>query len=92
MELITKMASNQDVDTLKLKEQKNSLIADYAVRKNSKALLQTLTTIIPYFILFYTAIAALSISYWLSAAITAVLVLFILRVFVIMHDLSLIHI
>lgn len=86
MELIIKMASNQDVDTLKLKEQKNSLIADYAVRKNSKALLQTLTTIIPYFILFYTAIAALSISYWLSAAITAVLVLFILRVFVIMHD------
>ena len=72
--------------TTTLKEQKNALIAKYAIRSNVKALIQTLTTIVPYFILFYLAITSFETSYWLSAGLTLVLIFFILRVFVMLHD------
>ena len=72
--------------TATLKEQKNALIAKYAKRNNIKAFIQTLTTIVPYFILFYFAITSLETSYWLSAGLTLVLTFFILRVFVMLHD------
>jgi omega-6 fatty acid desaturase (delta-12 desaturase) len=69
-----------------LKAEKNELIAEYAVRNNLKAFIQTMTTILPYFVLFYLAIESLKISYWLAAGITLVLTLFIIRVFVMLHD------
>jgi omega-6 fatty acid desaturase (delta-12 desaturase) len=72
--------------TTTLKKQKNALIAEYAKRSNIKALIQTLTTIVPYFVLFYLAITSLETSYWLSAGLTLVLTFFILRVFVMLHD------
>jgi omega-6 fatty acid desaturase (delta-12 desaturase) len=72
--------------TKTLKDQKNALIADYAIRSNTKAFIQTLTTIVPYFVLFYLAIESLKISYWLAAGITLILTLFIIRVFVMLHD------
>ena len=73
-------------DLTNLKKQKNTLIADYAKRSNFKAFIQTLTTIVPYFVLFFLAIESLKISYWLSAGITLLLTLFIIRVFVMLHD------
>jgi omega-6 fatty acid desaturase (delta-12 desaturase) len=69
-----------------LKEQKNGLIAEYAKRSNIKAFVQTLTTILPYFVLFYLAIESLKVSYWLAAGFTLILTLFIIRVFVMLHD------
>lgn len=69
-----------------LKAQKNGLIKEYAVRDNLKAFIQTLTTIVPYFVLFYAAIESQKISYWLSAGLTLLLTLFIIRVFVMLHD------
>mgnify|MGYP003640530668 CR=1 FL=1 len=69
-----------------LKAEKNELIAEYAVRYNLKAIIQTMTTILPYFVLFYLAIESLKISYWLAAGITLTLTLFIIRVFVMLHD------
>ena len=69
-----------------LKSQKNALIAEYAIRNNLKALMQTTTTILPYFVLFYLAIESLKISYWLSAGLTLLLTLFVIRVFVMLHD------
>jgi omega-6 fatty acid desaturase (delta-12 desaturase) len=69
-----------------LKEQKNGLIAEYAKRSTTKAFVQTMTTILPYFVLFYLAIESLKVSYWLAAGITLILTLFIIRVFVMLHD------
>lgn len=69
-----------------LKKQKNALIAEYSKRSNLKAFIQTLTTILPYFVLFYLAIESIKISYWLTAGITLLLTLFIIRVFVMLHD------
>ena len=72
--------------TILLKKQKKLLIEDYAKRNNTKAFIQSLTTIIPYFVLFYLAIESLKTSYWLAAGITLILTLFIIRVFVMLHD------
>lgn len=69
-----------------LKTEKNALIKEYAVRSNSKAFAQTLTTIVPFFILLFAAIESLAVSYWLAAGITALLTLFVIRVFVMLHD------
>ncbi|MEH6343606.1 MAG: fatty acid desaturase [Bermanella sp.] len=69
-----------------LKEHKGELIAKYAKRNNLSALFQTLNTIIPYFVLFYLCIESLSISYWLAAGLGCLLILFIMRVFMMMHD------
>ncbi len=69
-----------------LKKEKNELIKEYAVRNNFKAFTQTLTTILPFFVLFYAAIESMKISYWLSAGLTLLLTLFIIRVFVMLHD------
>lgn len=69
-----------------LKQEKQALIQQYAIRNNIFALYQVLTTVVPYFALFYFAIVSQSISYWLSAACIALLVLFIMRVFMMMHD------
>jgi omega-6 fatty acid desaturase (delta-12 desaturase) len=69
-----------------LKKQKNALIAEYSKRSNLKAFIQTLTTIVPVLALFYAAIESISISYWLTAGITLLLTLFIIRVFVMLHD------
>jgi len=79
-------SSASDIATSTLKAQKNTLITEYAVRNNVKAFIQTLTTILPYFILFYAAIESLKISYWLSAGLTVILTFFIIRVFVMLHD------
>lgn len=69
-----------------LKTRKNALIKEYAVRNNIKAFTQCMTTIVPYFLLFYAAIESLKISYWLSAGFTLLLTFFIIRVFVMLHD------
>lgn len=69
-----------------LKAEKNTIAKKYAKSNNLTALYQTLSTIIPYFLLFYLAIESLSVSWWLSAAFTGLLILFLMRVFMMMHD------
>lgn len=78
--------STQAQDTQALKAQKNELVSRYVQRSTRKALTQTLTTITPYLLLFYAAIESLQVSYWLSAFFIGVLTLFVLRVFVMLHD------
>jgi len=73
-------------DTEALKQEKSELIAKYAKRHNGTAFMQTLTTLVPFFGLFYLALASIDISLWLTAGISAVLILFILRIFMMMHD------
>lgn len=77
---------SEDTASSILKKQKNALIAEYSKRSNLKAFIQTLTTIVPVLALFYAAIESISISYWLTAGITLLLTLFIIRVFVMLHD------
>lgn len=72
--------------TERLKLEKSELIKKYAHRNNGFALYQILSTMIPYFVLFILAIESLSVSYWLSAALITTLILFIMRVFMMMHD------
>lgn len=74
------------VETLALKAEKNELVSSFVQRSTRKALTQTFTTIAPYMLLLYAAIESLSVSYWLSAFFTALLTLFVLRVFVMLHD------
>lgn len=69
-----------------LKLEKRDLIQKYAKRNNLYALYQILSTMIPYFALFYFAIEALAVSYWLAGGLIALLILFIMRVFMMMHD------
>ncbi len=73
-------------DTDVLKQEKTALIAKYAKRNNGTAFMQTLTTIVPFFALFYGAIESIDISLWLTAGICAVMILFVLRIFMMMHD------
>jgi len=78
--------SNTTDLTTPVKAAARSLIMKYSNRSDSKAIIQCLNTLAPYFLLFYFALVSLTISYWLSAAIIFVLSLFIVRIFMVMHD------
>lgn len=69
-----------------LKQEKQALIQRFAIRNNAFALYQVLSTIVPYFAFFYLAIITQSMSYGLSLVCIAILILFIMRVFMMMHD------
>lgn len=72
--------------TDKIKAVTPEVVKKYAIKSDVKASIQVLNTLVPYFILFYFAIKSLSVSYWLTAAILLPLSLFIVRIFMIMHD------
>ena len=69
-----------------IKEESLNLIKKYAIRSNTKATIQCLNTLVPYFVLFYLAMDSMGVSYWLTAAYTLLLSLFIVRIFMLMHD------
>jgi len=69
-----------------IKSESLNIIKKYAERSNTKAVIQCLNTLIPYFVLFYLAMNSLKVSYWQSAAYTLLLSLFIVRIFMLMHD------
>lgn len=70
-----------------LKEIAPEIIKKYSHKSNVKGFLQNLNTLIPYFALFYLAMISLEAqSYWLTAGYTLLLSLFIVRIFMLMHD------
>lgn len=70
-----------------LKEIAPEIIKKYSTKNNIKAFIQNINTLIPYFMLFYLAMISLdSQSYWLAIACTLLLSLFIVRIFMLMHD------
>ena len=69
-----------------IKEITPEIINKYSKKSNVKALFQNLNTLVPYFALFYLAIDSLHTSYLLSALYTLLLALFIVRIFMLMHD------
>lgn len=69
-----------------LAKEKKKIVAEFSKKSDAIALGQMASTIIPYLAVWYLAIQSLSISYWLTAGCIAVLCLFLLRVFVLMHE------
>lgn len=70
-----------------LKEIAPEIIKKYSNKNNFKGIFQHINTWVPYFALFYLAMLSLeSQSYWLSIGYTLLLSLFIVRIFMLMHD------
>ena len=67
-----------------VKAERRALVDRYATPDNLKGLWQIANTLIPYAALWY--VVAISDSYWLTAAVTLLMVLFLTRIFVLMHD------
>jgi acyl-lipid omega-6 desaturase (Delta-12 desaturase) len=70
----------------RIKQQKRTLIAEYAKPENIKGFIQIGTALGPIAVLWYVAAASVGISYWVTAGVTLLLSLFLLRVFVLMHE------
>lgn len=69
-----------------IKEASPEIIRKYAVRSNTKATIQCLNTLVPYFALFYLALTTLTSSWMLSAVYILLLSMFTVRIFMLMHD------
>ena len=70
-----------------LKQVAPEIIKQYSKKSNTKAFFQIANTLLPYFLLFYIAMESLnSQSYWLTIGSITLLSLFIIRIFMLMHD------
>ena len=67
-----------------VKAQRRALVDRFATPDNRRGFWQIANTLIPYAALWYGV--AVSDSYWLVAGITLLMVLFLTRIFVLMHD------
>lgn len=69
-----------------LKEVKRTLIDRHVNPDNGKGMASVATTLLPLAALWYCAAASAAVSYWLTAGIVLLMSLFLLRVFVLMHE------
>jgi len=69
-----------------VKEQKRALINRYAKPDNFAGFFQILNTLLPFAALWYAIGPSAEISYGLTAALTLLMVLFLTRIFVLMHE------
>jgi acyl-lipid omega-6 desaturase (Delta-12 desaturase) len=72
--------------TTLIKEQKRALINRYANPENFAGFVQVLDTLLPFAVLWYAVAPSAAVSYWLTAAITLLITLFLIRSFVLMHE------
>jgi omega-6 fatty acid desaturase (delta-12 desaturase) len=70
----------------RIKRQKRAIINQYAKADNVRGFSQALTTLVPLAALWYAAVLSAGVSYWLTAGITLVMTLFLVRVFMMMHE------
>ena len=70
----------------RVKQQKRALISRHAKPDNGKGFIQVLTTLVPLSVLWWAAAWSAGVSYWLTAVAMLLISLFLLRVFVLMHD------
>lgn len=68
------------------KQQKRALIDQHATPDNRKGFIQVLSTLAPLSALWWAAVWSAGVSYWLTAGVTLLMSLFLLRAFVLMHD------
>jgi len=69
-----------------VREHKRALIHRYARADNLSGFVQCLNTLVPFAALWAAAVYSAQVSYWLTAAITLLIVLFLVRIFVLMHE------
>ena len=69
-----------------VKAQRRALVDRFATPDNLKGCWQIANTLIPYAALWYAVALSAEISYWLTAACTLLMVLFLMRIFVLMHE------
>lgn len=69
-----------------IKLQKRSIVAGYSDADDRKAFAQVIATLVPIAALWWAVPWSVGESYWLTAAITLAMTLFLVRVFVLMHD------
>ena len=69
-----------------LSELRRDIIDRYAKPHNGKGLAPIVTTLVPLAALWYGAVWSSGISYWLTAGVVVLMSLFLLRVFVLMHE------
>jgi omega-6 fatty acid desaturase (delta-12 desaturase) len=69
-----------------LKELKRAIIDRHVKPDNLRGLAPVLTTLLPLAALWYAAVLSAQVSYWLTAGVVLLMSLFLLRVFVLMHE------
>src|SRR5438445_710343 len=70
----------------RIKEQKRTIVDRHIEADNVRGFAQVLATLAPLAALWYAAALSAGVSYWLTAAVTLAMSLFVLRAFLLMHD------
>jgi omega-6 fatty acid desaturase (delta-12 desaturase) len=70
----------------RVRQQRRGIVDRYSEAENLRGFVDVLTTLAPLCALWYGAVLAAGISYWLTAGVALVMSLFLLRVFVLMHE------
>lgn len=70
----------------RIRQQKRTMIARHVGTDNGRGFTQILTTLVPLAALWYAAALAAEVSVWLVVGLTLMMSMFLLRVFVLMHD------
>ncbi len=70
----------------RIKEEKRAIIRQYARASNGRALAQVLMALAALALAWWATVSSTHISLWLSAAAVALISLFTLRIFVLMHE------
>ena len=74
----------QNITTLKAL--KRAIIDRHVRPDNITGFVSVVTTLVPLAVLWYAAFLSADVSYWLTASVIAVMCLFLIRVFVLMHE------
>ena len=69
-----------------IKALKRTIIHRHARPDDARGLAASTATLLPLAVLWYAAVVSAAVSYWLTAAVVVVMSLFLLRVFVLMHE------
>lgn len=67
-------------------EKFNTLVAPYLGADTRRSVLQLLTSVVPFFVLWYLAYRALDVGYWLTLLLAVPTAGFLMRMFMIQHD------
>jgi acyl-lipid omega-6 desaturase (Delta-12 desaturase) len=70
----------------RIKQQKRVIIDEHTKPDNVKGFIQVVTTLAPLSALWCAAVMSVGLSYWITAGVTVAMSLFLLRVFVLMHE------
>jgi omega-6 fatty acid desaturase (delta-12 desaturase) len=70
----------------RIKRKKRAIINQYTRPDNAKGFSQVATSLLPLGVLWYAAVLSAGVSYWLTAGITLLISLLLVRAFMMMHE------